>query len=186
MKRRLFIAVTLPDTMLDAIEEAMGLLRARLPVGARTIPRENWHVTLVFLGEQNEEMIPKIREAMEAALQDFARGALTTGDMVFAPSLHEPRMIWLTLSDTATRYFASLRERLAKELRARNVAWEDAIHTFRGHITLAKFDAQPAEKLGALKVACTNRSEVYAIELMASTRASEGSHYTSIVRMAQE
>ena len=55
--RRLFFAL-LPD---DNSRQALQQISTALPLSSRQRTRaENWHVTLVFIGSVNEEIIPKI------------------------------------------------------------------------------------------------------------------------------
>ena len=186
MKRRLFIAIIPPEAAMGEIEKAVAAVKSRLKQPVEFEPRENWHVTLVYLGEQDEEIIPNIRESMEASLGSFDYKPLATTDIVFAPPFHEPRMIWLTLSENASQYLAEFRAELVNELKKHGVRWEDDVRAYRGHITLAKFEPKTVEELGTLKWVCANRCDAYAIELMASNAQDNGPKYTSIVRMAQE
>lgn len=182
----MFIAIIPSDLVLDEIGKAIKIVKTRLKQPIKFEPREKWHITLVFLGEQGEETIPKVREALEVALNGFEYKPFSTADIVFAPPLHEPRMIWLTLSDNASQYLAELRARLVKELQTRGVVWKDEVRAFHGHITLAKFPTRPAEDFGPLKCACANRCDKYGVELMTSETLNGNTTYASILRMAQE
>jgi RNA 2',3'-cyclic 3'-phosphodiesterase len=64
---RLFLALRLPDDVLDEIERWQ---RAQLP-NVRVVPREHLHVTLAFLGNRPAGEL----EAIIGALGDAARGA---------------------------------------------------------------------------------------------------------------
>ncbi len=186
MKRRLFIALTLPEAVISMVDRELDTVRSRYGESAiRFEPKEKWHMTLLFLGAQDDGMIANVREAMEAALDGFDWQPLITEDITYAPP-HHPRMIWLTLSKRSSEYFGKLRERLAAELKARGVAWRDDVQTFRGHITLARLPEAPAEALGALRVAHANHCNEYAFELWESKQSTAGSQYSSLVRLARE
>ncbi len=163
----------------------MKVVQSRLTQPVKFEPREKWHVTLVFLGEQDETMIPKIRESMEASMEGFEYKPLSTGDIIFAPPHHEPRMIWLTLSENATQFLAAFRAKLTDALKRNGVKWDDEVREYRGHITLAKFPTRHTEDFGPLKWVCANRCDGYAIELLSSTTTENGTQYTEILRMAR-
>ncbi|MCD6342487.1 MAG: RNA 2',3'-cyclic phosphodiesterase [Spirochaetaceae bacterium] len=64
---RTFLAVTPP------IELARELFKSRVPLrnawsGVRWVKPENFHITLIFLGEQDEALVKKIRKAVSMAL----------------------------------------------------------------------------------------------------------------------
>ncbi len=186
MKRRLFIAIIPPEAALNEIEKEVKTIESRLKQPVKFEPKEKWHATLVFLGEQDESVIPKVRESLESALHGFEYKPLSTEDILFAPPHHEPRMIWLTLSENTSLFLAELRGKLVKELKKQGIVWQDEVREFHGHITLAKFPTRKAEDFGPLKWVCANRCDEYAIELLASSSDDTGTHYTSILRIARE
>jgi RNA 2',3'-cyclic 3'-phosphodiesterase len=73
---RLFLALRLPDDVLDGIAQWQ---RAQFVGRARVVPREHLHVTLAFLGH-----VPAAElESIVDALRDAAAGA---GEMRFTPA----------------------------------------------------------------------------------------------------
>lgn len=61
---RLFIAIRFDDKALDALEAARDNLFAQAVSGS-LVPRENLHVTLVFLGSVAEEDVPSVEDALD-------------------------------------------------------------------------------------------------------------------------
>ncbi|TMM07819.1 MAG: RNA 2',3'-cyclic phosphodiesterase [Actinobacteria bacterium] len=62
---RLFLALRLPATVLDALERWVGdELSAGAVHGVRTVPREHLHVTLAFLGARPASELPAIVDAL--------------------------------------------------------------------------------------------------------------------------
>ncbi len=57
---RAFIALPVPDP----IRDQLTLAQTRLPI-ARTVDRDNFHVTLAFLGEQPEDRLVDLHDALE-------------------------------------------------------------------------------------------------------------------------
>lgn len=60
---RLFIAVQPPPVVLDAVEHAVAPLRPSNPA-LRWAPREQWHVTLTFLGEVPDGAVPALERRL--------------------------------------------------------------------------------------------------------------------------
>ncbi|MDW4549690.1 RNA 2',3'-cyclic phosphodiesterase [Defluviimonas sp. D31] len=56
---RAFLAIPLPESVIDALED----LQADLPFGRIVLP-ENLHLTLAFLGEEPDEVIEAVHEAL--------------------------------------------------------------------------------------------------------------------------
>jgi 2'-5' RNA ligase len=79
---RLFVALLPPEETLDALREAVDAGRRHTP-DLRWTPVADWHITLVFLGEVDEERLPALSRALgaeagrhapfEAALRDWGR-----------------------------------------------------------------------------------------------------------------
>lgn len=65
---RLFVAVVPPDDVLDRLAS----LRRPARPGVRWTRREQWHVTLRFLGEVDEAAVPALVAALDAAPLDAA------------------------------------------------------------------------------------------------------------------
>jgi 2'-5' RNA ligase len=103
---RLFLALRVPDDVLDDIERWQ---REQLP-GIRIVPREHLHVTLAFLGHRPAGEL----EAIAGALRDAARGA---GEIRLAPARYrETRSVGMLVlddqGDGATLLARDLQERL--------------------------------------------------------------------------
>lgn len=56
---RLFVALTPPAEIVDELRNAIAPVRLRAP-GLRWTPTEQWHVTIVFLGEVSEDSFDEL------------------------------------------------------------------------------------------------------------------------------
>ncbi|MDO4978152.1 MAG: RNA 2',3'-cyclic phosphodiesterase [Eubacteriales bacterium] len=86
---RLFIAISLPDEIRDNIHKSAKIMKRYAAKGS--FPKaENYHITLSFLGEIEEDRIPLIRsimdmcqvESFEISLEDIGRFRKKDGDVV--------------------------------------------------------------------------------------------------------
>jgi 2'-5' RNA ligase len=68
---RLFVAVQPPEPVLDEIEQATRELRQqvgeRRTANLRWATRDQWHVTLRFLGEVADDVVPRLAGMVDAA-----------------------------------------------------------------------------------------------------------------------
>ncbi|WP_116246184.1 RNA 2',3'-cyclic phosphodiesterase [Nocardiopsis sp. FIRDI 009] len=66
---RLFLALNPPEAALDALGEAVERGRSHAP-RLRWTARDGWHITLVFLGEVEEDRLPDLTEAIGARARE--------------------------------------------------------------------------------------------------------------------
>ena len=149
---RLFVAVDMPEQVAMALEDAVLPWRERLGAG-RWVSRENWHVTLKFLGRT----WPRLVGWVEAACREVAAGAGSfevqlSGLGVF-PGPGRARVLWAGLDDPdgrLTGIASGLDAALAKEFTPEKRA-------FTPHLTVARFNPpipmrEHAESLAATSI----------------------------------
>lgn len=132
---RLFVAIEVPDHAARVLAGAIEPWRAAFPK-ARWAPRENWHVTLKFLGRT----YPRLLEWVPARLAEVAAEivpfrTLLTGLGAF-PSPGRARVVWAGLDDGSGRMAGlalAIGAALSKELPPERRA-------FTPHLTLARSD----------------------------------------------
>jgi 2'-5' RNA ligase len=116
---RLFVAIWPPPSVLDALEAL-----PRLPLaGARWTTRQQWHITLRFLGQADVEMVTRAFDAVSAVAAEVTLGP-------------RPRALGrsvLVLPVAGLDQIAA-----AVELATANVGRPPERRPFRGHLTLAR------------------------------------------------
>lgn len=128
---RLFVAVRPPEDVLDAVERAAAPAR-RSMVGLRWTTREQWHVTLQFLGWQRE------LETIVAALPEVGRlapFAVRLGGAGAFPSPRRARVVWLGGTE-GTGALGRLAGAVADALGSTGFVPEK--RPFHAHLTLAR------------------------------------------------
>ena len=136
---RAFLAVPVPGEVRATLEAA----QAGLPAG-RPVAPENFHVTLVFLGEHPEPVIEDLHLALEAL--SAPRFALTlNGVGLFGGG--SPRLMHAAVEPEPE--LKHLRRKAARA--AREAGIEVPSKKFTPHVTLARFPKEmPAEDIAAI------------------------------------
>jgi 2'-5' RNA ligase len=98
---RLFVSIEVPDSVKDEIETAQQELRRRLPqTQASWTRREQFHLTLVFLGNVDAQRVPELTQALNSAIQAFPPLQLRAEQLGFFPNARFPRVLWVGVRDT--------------------------------------------------------------------------------------
>lgn len=90
--KRLFVAIPLSEELKDAITAQKRAIKL---TQARFVDPDKCHVTLLFLGDVQEENIPKIHEILKretALIQPFV---LHFHNVSFGPKPKRPRLLWM-------------------------------------------------------------------------------------------
>lgn len=129
---RLFIAIELPDK----IKRKLAGLRRDIP-GVRWVPQEQLHLTLLFLGELEEERLELLCTALERIAAVPFNLRLTRPGCF--PRAGNPRVLWFGVD--AQPALERLAQRVKTAVASCGIAVEE--RPFCAHITLARI-RQPA------------------------------------------
>jgi 2'-5' RNA ligase len=186
---RLFIAALITEEMRAALAQAQEALQRAAPDRAlRWVAPENYHITLLFLGEQPEERVPAIVQAMESARAGVTPFEVGVQGLGVFPNWNRPTVLWAGVSQGAgelTRIASALEQSLLPA---------PADKAFHPHITLARLktpcrDADGLKKrlhdaVQRLLPARFGAYELRAISLMQSTLTPDGSIYTELAQVS--
>jgi 2'-5' RNA ligase len=96
MLKRLFIAIDPEPALLDTIFRLTSTLKREYPIkGVRYTAPQNLHLTFLFLGDIDEDLIPQIGDKLERICRNFTEFDLEFSNLGAFPSQHNPRIIWL-------------------------------------------------------------------------------------------
>lgn len=128
---RAFIAVDF-----EATESLRGLLRELRSVQARVrvVPSENLHITLKFLGEVEEGLVPSIVHAMEESAKMGAPATVVLRGTGAFPSFRAPRVLWVGIA--GGEVMVQVAEKL--EERLRDLGFPREKRPFSPHLTVAR------------------------------------------------
>ena len=170
---RLFIALDLPERTADNLERSASQLK-QLSIGGRFVAKQNYHLTLHFLGEVAESDVMYVQAAMDEirnllapTLAVLQIAMMRTGDLVYAKIKNAPELI-------------TLHEKLGSALENLRFAVEH--RAYRPHVTLARkatFSLPFSEVTKNVTVFnapfCANKVVLYA-----SALGSDGPTYTPL------
>ena len=95
MGKRCFVALPLPESYQEGLARLVEQWRGRLASKINWTKRGNWHLTLYFLGEVDDEELSSIRSAL-AGIR-LPKFSLQAGGGGFFPPGKPPRVIWVGL-----------------------------------------------------------------------------------------
>jgi RNA 2',3'-cyclic 3'-phosphodiesterase len=135
---RAFVAVSPPDDVLDAVADATVALD--LP-GVRRTTRDQWHLTLQFLG--NAFDIDAVADALAGVTA--RTGAVRLGGAGAFPNAKRARVLWLGVA-TGGDFLSALAAEVARALAS--LGFEPEARPYHPHLTLARcrkaaVDARP-------------------------------------------
>jgi 2'-5' RNA ligase len=187
MSERLFVAVDLPDALVDDVADAQAPFADAEGEGLRLTDPSQAHVTLQFLGDVESSRVPDVTEAVEDALD--AAGvtpfAATVGGYGVFPSREYVSVVWTGFRRGGAE-LTRLHEAVERETARLGFAGDD--HEFTPHVTLARVDdARP--KALVLRVLGEADPEVGSfrvgeVRLKRSTLTPDGPEYETVARAA--
>lgn len=167
MLKRLFIAIDPEPVVLDTIFRLISTIKREYPmVGVRYTAPQNLHLTLLFLGDTDDQTIPKIGLKLTKICQNFCEFDLEFSDLGAFPSHRNPRILWLGVKDP--KPVTALAQAIIQDS---GLVTEPEKAQFSPHLTLGRVteDARGAStetfsrlfsKLGSIKVGSTRIREV--------------------------
>jgi 2'-5' RNA ligase len=170
---RLFLGINLPEYLKNA-------LSAELPrfgyLKFRQIPKENWHVTLKFIGEVGERELHYIQETLPPLVSRFKQFELVVKDVGFLN-----KRIFAFNLERSPKLFALFRL-IDEKLGACGALRKERYRTFTPHITVGRKDVPVRRDLHAsrhfdLKTRAPFQFSVSSVDLMESFLCDDGSVY---------
>jgi RNA 2',3'-cyclic 3'-phosphodiesterase len=184
--KRLFVCVVPPPARLDGVVRLQKSLSAISCL--RLVPRENLHITLLFLGRVRGDTVPAIINGLETVCRSVGTIRLGLTEVGCFPNRHRPRVISIGVSDST-----SALKQLAHDVREAVVAVGYPVEDtrFRPHLTLARVRrtvsrSQFATAFDACAVAAERDESLHEpfstgeLILMHSSLDSHGATYTAL------
>ncbi len=97
MKKRLFVALGASDIYKKALPYIKKLKTnfGQKEISVQWVPEDNWHITLVFLGETSVDIIPQLKEHLLNVCRKSQTFKLHISDFGGFPDSQAARVVWL-------------------------------------------------------------------------------------------
>jgi RNA 2',3'-cyclic 3'-phosphodiesterase len=140
---RLFIAIALPGSLQQKLDEAASLLKNDKTRAVRWVAGKNIHLTLKFLGEVESNKIEPINQVIQAESQPIKPFELSAGGAGAFPNLRRPRVVWIGVQ--APQVLGDLAAAIDRGTQQLGFPGED--RPFSPHLTLGRVsqNASPQE-----------------------------------------
>lgn len=183
---RTFVAIDLDEPVREILSRVQERLRAS-PCNVKWVETENLHVTLRFLGELQEGVVPSLLASMRSAAMGQSGFAIELRGLGWFPPRRPPRTIWAGIEEP-TGSLARLHERLEAEVRKLGIGPDGSERTdrFHPHVTLGRvrepggtsaLERAITEASGTME---TGRQEVRSFVVKRSVLGSKGPEYTTL------
>jgi len=176
---RCFVAIDLPDHLKKKVENQTRQIRQEFP-NLKWVDPKNYHLTLKFLGEVKDAVVPKILTDLAASIRTFSPFTLRLAGMGVFPHARQARVLWIGVegeTDQAHALFRAIEEVVERYGIPREK------RGFKMHLTLARarrpFDFRKVEPPPVPGESFAVREVVF----FQSELRPEGARYTPIRRM---
>jgi 2'-5' RNA ligase len=178
---RLFLAVQFDQKLRRSLHESTASLRAVAP-DASWVAEDRLHLTLKFLGEQPETLIPQLTATMDEIGRRHWPVPMRLRGVGAFPNLRRPRVMWVGIEPTPK--LELLQHDVEERCAALGVEVEGK--PFRPHLTIGRLrgteSRETIRELARVARAIGFRADsvVTAIELVHSTLTRGGSRYARL------
>ncbi|MFQ5610610.1 MAG: RNA 2',3'-cyclic phosphodiesterase [Anaerolineae bacterium] len=185
---RTFIAIELPQHTRTALISLQHNLRREVGETVfRWVRPENFHLTLVFLGEVPAEQIPELAEALHAVAYEYSPFTLGVQGIGGFPNLKWPRVLWTGFNDSLG-ILTKLHKTLGPVLLS--LGFPPEARPYTPHLTLAYAHKRAASRevkragmlLRRLQIDEVDQFGVSSISLMRSQLQPGGPVYTQLAQ----
>lgn len=178
---RLFVAIALPGSAASELDEVVAPFRPDWP-GLRWTGRDAWHLTLAFLGEVDEALIPELRSRLERGARRHHRLTLALAGAGAFPTASRARVLWTGVHADG---LAQLAATVSAGARRAGVGLTTRERKYQPHLTLARcrapLDVSPlVERLATFQGTPWQAGEIYLIHSHLGTQPGEQPRYETI------
>lgn len=184
MDIRCFISVNLPDEAKTAMGSFITELK-KTGADVKWVVAENIHLTLKFLGNIDESLIPGIAEALSKKLSLYDAFYITIADVGCFPSEKRPRVIWVGIKDS------DVLTNMQKDVDAvmTGFGFAPEVRPFSPHLTVGRVRslkkvAELTKRFADFRRSDFGRVGISAIHIMKSELKPAGAEYSSLCRIS--
>jgi len=159
---RVFTAIDLSEDLKKEVSEISQKIFKEIPL--RLVARENLHLTLVFLGERDEEELEKVKKTLSELASSFSKFTLSLQNLAIFPDNKRPRGIWFNAGGQKEKVF-SLYKKLIDGLLKEGLVLEEEHFEYSPHCTIGRIP-EKIKMPGNLnkKIAWVNLNKEFLVE----------------------
>lgn len=131
MNLRLFIGVKVDHKAAQLIDSMCH----DIPLKLKWVPKENYHITLKFLGNQPQTIVVDIKKALEKAVENEEIFSYKLEKLGVFPSKSRPRVFWVGVGNGSNELIR-IQEKIDIELT--KIGFEREKRSFHPHLTIAR------------------------------------------------
>jgi 2'-5' RNA ligase len=188
--KRLFIALDLAIPVVEQLavfqEQIQEELADEDDVRVRWTSPENIHLTMKFLGDTEDALVPMLRQTLGELVKPLFPFEVEAKGIGCFPKPKRPRIIWSGFDDQSEEVLSLLQQALERDLEELGFQKED--RPFRPHVTLGRVKSRAKPDFTDLMDGRTEtsfgKSYIKDVILYESELTSEGPIYTVIDRFA--
>lgn len=183
MTIRSFISIELSDDIRRSMADLIAELR-KAGADVTWMPTEKIHLTLKFLGNTDDSLIPKIKEQISKKLLHYNAFYIKIVGVGCFPSEKRPRVLWVGMENSDI--LQSIQKEMDTEVAGLGFARED--RPFSPHLTIGRVRSQTGiaemlRRLAEFRTAYFGVIEVKSIHIMKSELKPAGAEHTSIAEI---
>jgi len=183
---RAFIAIPLPQPLLDELSTLQRRLEQRVPHrSVRWVRGGGIHLTLKFLGDTPTNKLPEIKQALSAVARHAPACTFTVGELGCFPNPRQPRVVWVGVQEPTGRMVA-LQEAIEEVMTP--LGYPPERRGFTPHLTLGRVGrrarrnevAQVGEVVTGTRVDSLGQVAADRFALIRSVLKPTGAEYTTL------
>lgn len=183
MTIRSFISIELPDGIKRSITKLIAELR-KAGIDVAWVPAEKIHLTLKFLGNTDDSLIPKIKERISNKLLHYNAFYINIIGIGCFPSEKRPRVLWVGVE--RSDILQSILKEIDTECAGLGFARED--RPFSPHLTIGRVRSQKGvaemlRRFTEFRTTDFGTVEAKSIHIMKSELKPAGAEHTSIAEI---
>ncbi|OEG00052.1 2'-5' RNA ligase [Vulcanibacillus modesticaldus] len=132
---RLFITINMSSQVKEEIVNLMPNIKLKFQ-GGRWVPKENMHITMLYLGEVPDEKLGSVDKAMFEAIKGIDPFELWVEGIGAFPNTKKPNILWAGVQGEL-KFLIKLYRQLLKEVQNEGLPYDAKPH-FKPHLTLAR------------------------------------------------
>ena len=178
---RLFIAVNIPDNIKESLFDFQNELK-NCNADVKWTNKKQFHLTLKFLGETEENRIDNIVSGIAKALKGFKSFKISFAGAGVFPGLKEPKIIWAGALE-GKKELEEIAGKIEDNLEPEGFKKEK--RSFSAHLTLGRFKSLKNKDAVINKILESEKTplgyfEAASVELMQSIIHHDGPEYKCI------